>query len=270
MLFDAHVHSILSLDSEMDPAEAIEVLSRKGFGCCFTDHVDFVTPTREGCDLTANDIPRAEHDYILPDIHDYPGRFARYKSENVALGLEIGLTAAFRRANEKIALKDGLDFIIGSVHFVDGWDLYNGDFYQNTPGDPYRRMLEYTREMIALNGFFDALGHIDYISRYSPLPEKNVLYERYPEEYDAVFNALIERDKVLELNTKRLNDPAAAANMFRVLRRYRELGGRHVTFGSDAHRAEDLARNFDAARRLAGEAGLAPVCYKGRKKEAAC
>jgi len=41
-----------------------------------------------------------------------------------------------------------------------------------------------------------------------------------------------------------------------VLRWYRELGGEILTFGSDAHRPEDIASNFDVALEMARTVGF--------------
>ena len=264
MYYDAHVHSRVSPDSEADPGEIIGVLKKQGLGVCFTEHVDYVTPV-EGLDKTAPDIPQADTDF-LTDLDDYPASYLRFKSGSVGLGLEIGLTRAYLEANRAAAALDGLDFIVGSIHFVDGYDIYY-DYCASHPGDPYRRMLEYIKEMVELCEFFDSLGHIDYISRYSPLAEKNVLYTSYPGEYDALLKALIKNEKALEINTSRFGDPAAEANLVRVYRRYYQLGGRYVTIGSDAHRLQKMGRHHGKALRIARDIGLRPVCYFNRKME---
>lgn len=263
MLFDTHVHSRFSPDSEMDPAEAVRVLAEKGYGVCFTEHVDYVTPLA-GLDTSATDRPRGNRDFIT-DLTRYPKEYADIKSESVLTGLEIGLCAAYLPANRKAAALSGLDYVIGSIHFVDGYDLYI-DYCQGPFDDPYRRMLEYTCEMIELCDFFDSLGHIDYLSRYSSLPEKEIYYQPYADVYDEVFKALIQRDLAIEINTSRFGNSQSEANLFRIYKRFHELGGRFVTLGSDGHRPEDLGRHFGAAQIMAREAGLTPVYYKERKR----
>jgi histidinol-phosphatase (PHP family) len=262
MYFDTHVHSRVSPDSEMDPAAAIRTMQKQGMGVIFTEHVDYVTP-RIGRDDTATDAPHATDDF-LTDLTEYPKTYLPFKNPTVGLGLEIGLCAAYMPLNKQTASIGGLDFILGSIHFVDGWDIYT-EFCRQCPLDPYRRMLTYTAEMIVLNDFFDSLGHIDYISRYSPLAEQNVLYEKYPDEYDAVFTALIERGKALEINTARFGNARAETNLFRLYKRYNELGGTIVTLGSDAHHISRLCRYFDRALGMVREAGLTVVYFRDRK-----
>lgn len=50
-----------------------------------------------------------------------------------------------------------------------------------------------------------------------------------------------------------------------VYTRYRELGGRYVTLGSDAHTASAIATNFGAAEELAAMADLAIVTFVERR-----
>ena len=49
------------------------------------------------------------------------------------------------------------------------------------------------------------------------------------------------------------------------MKRFRELGGRYITFGSDAHYVRDLAGHFDAALEAAQYAGFpCSVFYQQR------
>ena len=49
--------------------------------------------------------------------------------------------------------------------------------------------------------------------------------------------------------------------------RYRELGGRYVTLGSDAHVAEAIGAHFAAAEELAAATRLRIVTFKERHME---
>ena len=52
-----------------------------------------------------------------------------------------------------------------------------------------------------------------------------------------------------------------------ILRRFRELGGRFVTVGSDAHNPRALGRRFREAGALAEQAGLALAFYRGHEPQ---
>jgi len=236
----------------MDPEEAISVLNKKGFGCIFTEHVDYN--------------PQGEP-YFCTDLDAYFRDYIKHKSNTVRLGLEIGLIAECVDINRAHASHETLDYVIGSVHCTDGWDIYLcPDYFTEAGEEMYKRHLSYMLKMVQINDFFDALGHIDYISRYSPFSEKNVLYETYADEYDAILRTLIEQDKLLELSTKRLGDEKARKNLVSIYSRYRDLGGQYVTIGSDAHDTRSLGYNFDIALEMINEIGLMPVYFKNRRR----
>jgi histidinol-phosphatase (PHP family) len=265
MLFDSHVHSFASPDSQLNPAEAIGVCKQKGLGITFTEHIDYVTPDF-GFDPAAPDKPVQGMDF-LADMNIYPGGYERFRCGSVLLGLEIGLTAYYLPLNRQTAHAYDYDFILGSIHCLDGYDMYHDG--KNTFGyDRKRRMLAYSLEMVISSGdFIDAFGHIDYLSRYTPAADKIVRYDEYATEYDALLKAVAERGIAMEINTARFGKiEGLEANLARVFARFKELGGRYATIGSDAHNAGALGRRHDDAVSMAREAGLSLVYYKNRKR----
>ena len=262
MHFDAHVHSAASPDSEMDPVRAINILKSKGLGVVFTEHVDFVTP-EIGQDFSATDAPKSDRSFVC-DFDIYPSQYKQLRSDSTLLGLEFGLTAAFLPLNLKTADND-YDFILGSIHFVDGHDVFKVS--ASMDAETFcRRYLTYGTEMVELCGFFDSLGHIDYIARYCEKCAKWFQYKNYPKEFDALLRALAERDIALEINTSRLGNDNVAGQLLPIYKRYFELGGRYVTLGSDAHNEWGLGRHYKRGLGLAKMAGLTPVYYKERER----
>ena len=67
----------------------------------------------------------------------------------------------------------------------------------------------------------------------------------YAKESDEILRKLIAKGKALELNSHAEGTGLDFLPEPDTLRRYRELGGELVTFGSDAHAPENIARNFD-------------------------
>ena len=96
------------------------------------------------------------------------------------------------------------------------------------------------------------LAHVDYPvrewSRFSADPYDPFPYE---DELREVLTALAASGRALELSTV---VPLAA----QVLRWWRECGGTEVTFASDAHRPDDVARGFADAAALAEAVGFGP------------
>ena len=111
------------------------------------------------------------------------------------------------------------------------------------------------------------LGHIDYICRYAPYEDKNIIYGQFHEEVDAVLRTALETDTIMELNTRRLGDKEAAEKLLTIYQRYYALGGRYVSLGSDAHTAQNIGMNFQVALELAEAAKLQPVTFTQRKMQ---
>ena len=267
MYFDAHVHSMASPDSETDPVQAIRFLKSKGLGITFTEHVDFVTPT-VGRDFTANDLPQSYYgtDFVC-DFDMYPARYRHLRSDSVLLGLEVCLNAAFLPLNTQTVADNDYDFILGSVHYVDGIDLLDDKATSKIGADAFcRRYLTYAFDMVELCGFFDSFAHIDYIVRYYEPARKLFYYSNYPKEFDALLKALADRELALEINTSRLGEDGMARRLLPVYKRFKELGGRYVTIGSDAHQLGALGRHHGKAVGLAAAAGLTTAYYKERKR----
>ncbi|MCL2461486.1 MAG: histidinol-phosphatase HisJ family protein [Defluviitaleaceae bacterium] len=251
MLFDTHVHSKHSFDSSAPPQEHIAAAEKLGLGLIFTEHVDY-------------DLPGYCHDEFVADVPAYLSEYAPLKSPRVLTGLEIGLTPANIKRNAALAADNRLDYVIGSVHVVYGFDICAPEFWRSSRfADPKAAYLECCAEMIGANDFFDSLGHIDYPCRYCPLDDKEMRYGSYKRLYDRIFDALIKGGKVLEINTKR-EAPEIASAMGEICAAYAGRGGKYVTIGSDAHSAPGVGRNFDAAMKIAADTGLEPVYFRER------
>ena len=255
MLFDTHVHSKHSFDSETSPEEAVSSAERQGIGIVFTEHVDL-------------EIPGVAPEKLMWDIPAYLSEYSPFRSPHVLIGLEIGMTPSAVERNAKLASDRRLDMVVGSVHAVYGYDIYFPDYW-NSPdfSDPKAAYLKCVAEMIEVNDFFDSLGHIDYLSRYCPFAEKEIRYRDYIELYDRIFSALLKKGKVMEINTDRLagdRGASAAGTTREICAAYASRGGRYVTLGSDAHAAGEVGRCFDTALGIAKSTGLEPVYFRER------
>jgi histidinol-phosphatase (PHP family) len=107
---------------------------------------------------------------------------------------------------------------------------------------------------------FEVLAHIDFPKRYWPHALVRFREEDYEEEYRDVLRGLAARGSVLELNTTRGAEPPERGFCPgpTVLRWWAEMGGRALSFASDAHEPALIARGFEIARQLADAAGFKP------------
>lgn len=253
ILADLHLHSSYSTDSNAPMEEMILKAIDKGLSTiCFTEHVDLEYP--ETPDFPAGSF-NLNPDAFLYELLGYKSKYA--DKIEVLFGLECGMQPHLSRENAKIIKEHEYDFILGSVHLVDGKDVYYPSFYEGiTEEEALRKYLEDTYRNIRVFGNFDSLAHMDYIIRYCKNMDQTYEYAKYKDIIDKVLEHLIDREKALEINTGSLRMGMKECNpCFDVMKRFHELGGEFVTIGSDAHTPADIAHGFDKAAELLSACG---------------
>lgn len=241
MIFDSHTHTKFSADSEMDAAAAINRAESLGFGIIFTEHYDYKLPGE--VDFTFN-------------AAEYFNEYKKFRSDKIKLGVEVGLRKSAREANKNFLAQGNFDLIIGSIHVVEDIDIYNQKYFESKDKlTAYRKYFSAMAEEAAAENF-DVLGHIDYICRVAPYENAEIEYEIFRREIDEVLKILVERKKILELNTRRLKSKIALKGLESVYKRYKDLGGEFVTIGSDAHVIDAVGANFDVALNFVEELNL--------------
>ena len=255
ILADYHMHTHNSGDSDAPMEDMIKSAINKGLKeICFTEHQDEDYPT-------CYDLP--EFPFIL-DVDSYRDEFLHYKelyADKIKMhfGVEIGMQTHVADKNLDFVKKGGFDFVIASIHLVDKKDPYYPSFWDgDTPENIYKRTFEQTLDNIKLFTDFDVLGHLDYVSRYAPKGDTTYSYERFADQIDEILLYLIKNDKGLDFNSKLLgNDISLLPNPVpEVLKRYKELGGRIITIGSDAHTPGKVACGFEKMCKIAKSCGF--------------
>ena len=252
MIFDSHMHTKYSADSEMIASEAIDKAHRLGLGVVFTEHFD-------------HDIPGGVDFTFVPE--DYLKEYESLCSQSVRLGVEIGMEDIARQPAADFIKRASFDLVIGSIHLLDRLDIYYPDFYIGKgKKTAYHKYFASMAEEAAV-GDFDVLAHIDYICRAAPYDDPEIDYATFKEDIDRVLKIVIEREKILEFNTRRLNTRRGLKELVPIYSRYKELGGKYVTVGSDAHRVEAVGNYFDIAIDFANALDLTIVTFCNRQIE---
>lgn len=250
MLFDSHIHTTFSTDSKMKIEDAIKKSSQNNIGLIITEHLDYKYP---------------KENLFIFDVDKYFESYLPLRSASLYLGVEMGMRTDCLEKNVKTVSDHEFDFVLGSVHLVDGIDLFLPSYYEaKTKQQAYERYLEYIYECLRVYDFIDSLGHIDYIARYSPYQDKEFYYSQYSEVIDSILKILAENGKSIEINTRRFENPSSVTNLIPLYKKFRELGGKTVTIGSDAHNVQTVSKDLDKALYIAQECGLKPVYYKNR------
>lgn len=255
-MFDSHVHTSFSCDSEMPIEKAIEKCRELGIGMVVTDHMD-INPFR-GPDFTFN----------VPNFFE---AYESHRADDVLLGIEMGLRVEAIEENKSIIANHDFDFILCSTHapydMETNLEYFDKEYYDGlSKVQAYREYFSSMLKGIRDNPYFDSLAHIDYIARYSPYEDKELYYEAFKTEIDEVLSLVASMDKALEISTRRLNLESAQTELRKIYARFSELGGRYVTIGSDSHGEDVIAKNFDIALDIAKEANLKPVYFRKRQR----
>ena len=225
-MFDFHMHTDVSYDGNATAVQMLKAAETAGLReICFTDHLDY-DPLNPEYKLTfdTDDYNAAYDDLCHPTV-------------KIRRGIEFGMLPNNASTLRTDIARRHFDFVIGSVHFVDGYDIYLEEFWSRTTVDYAEiRTLEQTLDCVKAIDDFDVLGHLTYITKAGANPLKRpVAYERYRDVVDEILRVLVSKGKGMEVNTSGIRVAGVYLPSEEYLRRFKELGGEIVTVGSDAH-----------------------------------
>ncbi len=150
--------------------------------------------------------------------------------------------------------------VVGSVHALadvhpdaalgDHVEVSDG-YDQREPVEVVRSYLAEVRAMSLSDAPFEVLGHIDDPLRSWPASAGEMPWVALEDDFRAALEATAASGRALEVNTRL---PLAA----RVLDWWHEAGGESVVFGSDAHRPDDVARQFAQTAAVVAAHGFRP------------
>ena len=112
-------------------------------------------------------------------------------------------------------------------------------------------------------GGFDSLAHMTYPLRYIVGKyQQPVEMSRYSEVIREILSTLAQKHLGLEINTAGLRrEIGQTSPTLEYVKLFRELGGEILTFGSDAHCAQDLGAGLETAIDMAKEAGFSYFAF---------
>ncbi len=252
--FDLHTHCTLSFDGVSSAEEMVRRAVELGVEYyALTDHVDLGGHADPDFDLEAT---------VNGAKEQIPALRLKYEGKTELLyGVELGQAVHEPEKAEALLKENAYDFVIGSIHNIRGYD----DFYflDLTQYDPVELLDIYFRELLetAEQGYFDVMAHITYPLRYIVGEYGiNVDLSRWSVITDEIFRTLVRNDRGIEINTSGLRQKLGRTMPdAELVRRYRELGGRILTIGSDAHRTEDLGKGIETGISIARDCGFTEI-----------
>ena len=246
MLFDTHLHTKFSADSKMSIENAILSAKQQNIGLVLTEHLDY--------DFPGDDI------YEF-NPQQYFQEYSSYQSKTLYLGVEVGMQEHTLIQSKKFVESAPFD------HLLDGKDLFYESCYTEDKHTVYLNYLNTMIKLIKQHEFANILGHVDYICRYAPYAKKDICYEEFHDTIDTLWQTIIDKDIVPELNTRRFDNSNNISILLKLYERYAMLGGKYVSIGSDAHKPENIGFAFKEAYALLDKLNLQPVYFVNRQMQ---
>ena len=181
----------------------------------------------------------------------------------ILLGYEVDYLP--NHMDERVLSAD-VDYLIGSVHFINKWGFDNPEFiggYKGRDIDSIWQDYFDAIEAMAKMGSFDIVGHLDLIKVFKFLPKKDVRLIAK----DAL-HAIKQSNMVIELNTAGLRKPIKEIYPSQSLLEVAYELDIPITFSSDAHAVEQIGYCYDQATKLAKCVGYTQaVTFRQRDRQ---
>lgn len=246
---DSHVHTDCSRDAA-DPATMMcDRAAKLGmYSITITDHCECNRYLADGYDKS-----------VRQSIFEARKASAIFNGKlHVYSGVELGQPLQELSAASDLFERCEFDFVLASVHNVKGReDFFDLDYGTVNLEEVLEQYFDEIRQTVEWGGF-DSLAHLTYPWRYI-VGEHGIPLDsaRWEKRIDEVLRLLVAKGKALEVNTSGFRQRIGVSMPdLPVLLRYRELGGKLVTLGSDAHRWADVGGGIEQGLELLQKAGF--------------
>ena len=222
-MHDLHIHSKYSFDGLENPEHIVKKAIKNGLKqIAITDHFEF----KDGVLTFSNQLLKQYIDELNALKQKYFGQI------ELLVGLEIGYVKE-KELELADALKNiKLDYVINSVHMVDGFDCYETQgFIGKDKCTAYNNYFTAVLDSLDAPYKFNTIGHIGYVARKAPYSDTTIYYSEFKEIVDKILLKIIDKNLNLEINLSQKNPEPNAE----ILLAYKNFGGKNIVYGSDAH-----------------------------------
>lgn len=266
MIYDLHTHSTNSDGRSTLDDMCVSAIDRGVTGFALTDHADMNFYAQ-----------RDTFDRIGRSLADIEAARAKYGDRlHILRGVELGEYLYDPANADRLLGSYEFDVVLCSIHFVPGARFdrpYNRIlFAEDGTDDELREYLRLYFELLnkTVDAFdFDVLAHMTCPVRYIVgLHQRRADVMEFEDMMRAILEKIIRRGIALEYNTGGLNERFHQYNVQNeeLFTMYREMGGRRVTFGSDAHSAAGVGSNYIRAADALRALGFDRLClYENRR-----
>jgi len=205
----------------------------------FTEHVYYFTQTR-----SLWTVPY-QTERCLYDLDAYVDAVvqARERGQPVKLGLEVDYVPGREDETRKLLAPYPWDYLLGSVHFVDGFGVDGEPKLLDEVGveEAWSRYFE-TLAAAARSGLFDSLSHPDLVKIFG---ERAAAFD-----YAEVADAIAQTGIAVEVSTAGLRKPVEEIYPSSAFLEMIVDAGNPIALSSDAHTTDQLGYRYDDALRL--------------------
>ena len=166
---------------------------------------------------------------------------------------------------------DRLDFVLGSVHFLERPDQMfdtvpdGAEQFRGRNIDEIYRDYFYRVRVIAATGMIDCLSHLDLIKIHGHRPKTKI--ERLVGE---TLDLIAERGLCIELSTAGWRKPVGELYPSDEIIQLAVAKGIRFTTASDAHSAVQQGENYDRLAKKMGQLGIREVCVFEKHQAQVC
>lgn len=187
-----------------------------------------------------------------------------YKKDiDVLLAYEVDYLPGYMDSR---VLNADVDYLIGSVHFINKWGFDNpefiGEYKTKNIDDIWQQYFNLVRDM-ANCGNFDIVGHIDLIKVFNFLPKKDIRLIA-----KEAIHAIKKNNLVVEINGAGVRKPIGEIYPSKAILEMLLENDIAITFGSDAHKVDDVGKDLNKNMEYVKSIGFSKIVYfKGREKK---
>ncbi|NPA55357.1 MAG: histidinol-phosphatase HisJ family protein, partial [Epsilonproteobacteria bacterium] len=184
-----------------------------------------------------------------------------YPKIKILKGYEVDFTPFV----DKRVLDREVDYLIGSIHFLDNWGFDNPEFLaqwqERDIDDIYKEYFKLVVDL-ANSKLFNIVGHLDLIKVFNFKPKQDIKILA-----KEAIEAIADNNLVVEINTagirKAVKEPYPSITLLEMIKQ----ANIDITFGSDAHNANQVGLYLKECYNIAKFLGYKKVAYFENKEK---
>lgn len=236
-MFDQHVHSSFSFDSNEDLENYINVSNNSDI--ITTEHLDFENPIINYKDSSI--------DYLK-----YVGQIKNLNkkySNKFFLGIEIGYTPNSEKRIEDFLKDKNFNLKLLSIHQNGNYDYMCVNKKLISLEVLIQEYFEQIIQALESSIEFNVLAHFEYSLRMIDISVTD--FDNLASVFlNKIIELIVKKEIAFEVNTKSMYKYKKENLYSYMIEKYLKKGGKLFTLGSDAHNIKDYAYKFDEATKF--------------------